>query len=394
MPPEIQAGRVTEARLRVVAPLYGGFFVLGIATVMLGVLLPGIAAQHHLSDSQSGILLTTQFTASACGALFVRRRFAHTLVRGYLLMAAGAAVLSGASPGEALAAIALFSVGLGMAMTSSSLLVGRILPESRGAAMSMLNFSWSLGATVCPLILVRLNARMSLREICVWLAILSTALGLTLIPAVAASGRPAAAGIPGTASDRRSWIPIVLFSALGFLYVGTESTLGGWMTTYAARTLHWTAAGNNLAAACFWAALLVGRGITPLVLKAVSEMRLYRCAIAGTLAGILLLLEAHGPLALLTGACCTGLMLGPIFPLTVSLLIDRAADSSNGGWVFAIAGFGSAAFPWAAGAVSSAASSLRIGLLVTVASAAGMLLLALQLSPLRRGRLAAAAVRG
>lgn len=388
MSPDTQAGSAAEGRLRVVVPLFGGFLFLGIATVMLGVLLPGIASQYHLSDSQSGILLTTQFTASACGALFVRRRFAHTLVGGYLLMAAGAAVLAGASPMEAFAAIALFSLGLGMAMTSSSLLVGRIFCRSRGSAMSILNFSWSLGATLCPLILVRLGARFSLRELCVSLAFLSAALGLALFPAVSASGGPPAPTAAVAAAERNR-MPILLFSALAFLYVGTESTLGGWMTTYAARTLHWSVAGNNVVAACFWAAILVGRGITPLVLKFASELRVHRCAIAGALAGILLLLEGHGPVTLVTGACCTGLMLGPIFPLTVSLFIDRAGDSGNVGWVFAIAGFGAAVFPWAAGVASSAAHSLRIGLLATAVSTAGMLLLALRLSPSRRRQLAA-----
>ncbi len=383
MSPDAQTGSAADGRLRVVVPLFGGFFFLGITTVMLGVLLPGIAAQHHLTDSQSGILLTTQFTASACGALFVRRRFAHTLVRGYLVMAAGAAMLAGASPLEALAAIALFSLGLGMALTSSSLLVGRIFYRSRGAAMSILNFSWSLGATVCPLILVGLNARFSLRELCVSLAFLSAALGLALFPAASAPGSTPAPTAAGAAGER-NWMPIVLFSALGFLYVGTEATLGGWMTTYAARTLHWSVAGNNVAAACFWAAILVGRGITPLVLKFASEVRVHRCAIAGALAGICILLAGHGPVTLLAGACCTGLMLGPIFPLTISLFIDRAGDSGNVGWVFAIAGFGAAAFPWAAGAVSTAAHSLRIGLLATAVSTVGMLLLAVRLSPSRR----------
>jgi fucose permease len=255
-----------------------------------------------------------------------------------------------------------------------------------------LNFSWSIGATLCPLILVRLGSRFSLRELCVSLAVLSAALGLALVPAVSASDRPPAPAAAAPAGEQ-SWIPILLFSILAFLYVGTESTLGGWMTTYAARTLHWSAAGNNLVAACFWGAILVGRGITPLILKFASEILLHRCAIAGAFAGILLLLGAHGQLTLLTGACCTGLMLGPIFPLTVSLFIDRAGDSANVGWVFAIAGFGAGAFPWVAGAVSSAAHSLRIGLLVTLVGAAGMLLLALQLSPPRHRQLAAAPVR-
>lgn len=384
MLPDHPSGDAAIHPSRVVVPLFVGFLFLGVATVMLGVLLPGIATQHHLSDSQSGILLTTQFTASACGALFVRRRFARTMLRGYLLMAAGAALLAIAQPPVALAAIAVFSLGLGMAMTSSSLLVGQIFSRSRGSAMSILNFCWSIGATLCPIVLARLAGRLSLTGLCFSLALLSVGFCLALVPALSISCP--APSHPQRADRASSWMPILIFAALAFLYVGAESTLGGWMTTYAARTLRWNTGADNLSVACFWGAILVGRGVTPLVLRFVNESRLHRIAIVGASLSILILLGAHSPLTLIAGACCTGLMLGPVFPLTVSLFIERAGDSTNVGWVFAIAGFGGAAFPWAAGLLSSMTHSLRVGLLVTLAAALGMLLLAIEASSLRRRR--------
>ncbi len=387
-----RAGSAAERPVRVVFPLYFAFLFTGIATVLLGVMLPRIAAQHQLSDSQSGALLTTQFAASACGALFVRRHFARTLLRGYLLMAAGAACIALAPAPEAIVPIAIFALGLGMAMTSSSLLVGQIFCDSRGSAMSILNFCWSIGATLCPIILARLPQQFSLTDLCFSLAGLSAAFFLLLLPALSISA--AATADPVTGSTRGSWTPIVLFAAVAFLYVGAEATLGGWMTTYAARILRWNGGDRNLSAACFWGAILVGRGVTPLFLKVLSERRLHRIAIAGALVGIVILLDAHSPLTLLAGACCAGLMLGPVFPLTISLFIGSVERSANMGWVFAIAGFGGAAFPWAAGVLSSSTHSLRMGLLVTLIAAAGMLLITLQMSPMGRRRLAAAPVQG
>lgn len=391
MLPDDHARPAAEHPVRMVFPLYFAFLFTGIATVLLGVVLPRIAVQHQLSDSQSGILLTTQFAASACGALFVRRHFARTLLRGYLLMAAGAACLALAPAPEAIAAIAIFALGLGMAMTSSSLLVGQIFCDSRGSAMSILNFCWSIGATLCPIILARLPGRFSLVDLCFSLAVLSAAFCLLLLPTLSIS--TSAASVPATVVNPSSWMPILLFAALGFLYVGAEATLGGWMTTYAARILRWNVGGSSVSAACFWGAILVGRGVTPLFLRFLSEQRLHRLAIVGSLVGILILLDAHRPFTLLAGACCAGLMMGPIFPLTVSLFIGRVGKSANMGWVFALAGFGGAAFPWAAGVLSSTAHSLRVGLLVTLIAAAGMLFLTLQISPFRRRQLAASPVQ-
>jgi MFS family permease len=113
-------------------PLYVGFFYTGATTVMLGAMLPRIAGLHHLKDSQSGALLLSQFAASACGALLVRRQFGNTLRRGYLLMAGGALALMLIPPAWAAVALVLFGLGLGMAMTSTSMLVTQLFPDARG----------------------------------------------------------------------------------------------------------------------------------------------------------------------------------------------------------------------------------------------------------------------
>jgi len=387
-----------RARVAAIAPLYAGFFFCGAATVLLGLLLPRVAALYHLSDSQCGALLTVQFGASASGALFVRRRYMETLVGGYVLVAVGALPLLLGDAAVAIPAIAVFGLGLGMAMTSTSLLIGRFFPDGCGSALSLLNFFWSLGATLCPLLVAPLPARFPLAEVAAPVAVLATvfAVAVAALPAAGSDSAhvPSAADPHLTAHRSGAPLPILaLFATIAFLYVGAESTVGGWMSTYAGRALPWSFSRGNLAAGCFWAMLLLGRGITPFLLHFVAEARLHRLSIAGTMAGVLLLVMAHSPFTLMAGAACTGLALAPVFPLTLSLFLGRAGEAPNAGWVFAAAGYGGMVFPLLTGLISSGAHSLRVGLLAALAAAAGMLLLAFRLTAARPAALDPAPAR-
>jgi fucose permease len=365
--------------------LYAGFLLTGALTVLPGVLLPRVAAMDHLRDVQSGTLLLTQFAASACGALFVRRHFAHTVVWGYLLISMGALVLPFVHGIFALPAIATFGLGLGMAMTSTSLLVGRLFPNSRAAALSLLNFCWSAGAVVCPLAVARMAGTFSLSLLCVPVALLSGVfVAVPLLHKFASPHAEERKHRPQTGN--RIPAAIVQFAAIGFLYVGVEATVGGWISTYTVRVTLWKFAGGNLAAACFWGAVLLGRGFAPVLLRRIPEQKLHTLATFLASMGIVLLLAAHDPWMLMAGACCTGVALAPIFPLTISLFIGRG-ETAHAGWVFAIAGFGGAVIPWLTGLVSTAAHSLRAGLLVALFAALAMLLLTLHTGAAARSHL-------
>jgi FHS family glucose/mannose:H+ symporter-like MFS transporter len=374
--PGSRRGAVPSPSLRwAIAWLYAGFLFTGALTVLLGLMLPRIAMLHHLTDSESGALLLIQFAASACGALLVRRHFERTLLRGYALIAIGAGLLMLGPVTWAPLGIGMGGLGLGIAMTSTSMLVGRIFPQSRGSALSLLNLCWSIGAFVCPVLVARLPGHFSVDALCAPVAALGVAFAVVLwlkgLSLIAAEPPPASSSI-----KTRSGM-IVLFAAIGFLYVGTEAGLGGWMSTYASRAIAWNFTRSNLAAACFWGALLLGRALAPLALRIVSEVRLYLGLMGGASIGIVLLVEAHSPVVLLAGACCAGLALAPIFPLTISLFLAQAGETKNAGWVFAIAGFGGAVLPWMTGVVSAGTHSLRMGLMVSLAADLAMLLLAL-----------------
>lgn len=356
-------------------PIYAGLIYIGAAMVLLGVLLPRIALLHHLSDNESGLLLMAEFAATATGGLVVRGRLAHVVVGGYVLVSAGLWAAVNLADNAAVLGIGAAGLGLGMVMTATNLLVCRMFPHSRGAALSVLNFVWSVGATFCPVVIAQLPAGLSLRSICGLLAAISTICAIFVSPAAFRAMRLAPAQeLKGGRAKVRT---IVVASTIAFLYVGTEATLGGWMSTYAGRSVSWGLIDSEIAAAWFWGALLLGRGIAPFVLQVASESKMHLFSIVGAGAGVLLIVSAHSPAQLLIGAGMAGFGLAPVFPLTISLFMRQAAESKDASWVLGLAGFGGAILPWLAGAISSLTQSLRAGLMVAIAAISGMSLLTL-----------------
>ncbi len=371
----MQTSSALQIRTRVsIILLYVGFLTTGAMTVLLGTALPRIATEFHLTDSQSGLLLMAMFASSSSGALFVRRRFRLTLGAGYLMIPVAGCMLAVAPRQLGLAAIVLFGLGLGMAMTSTSMLVGRMYPGRRGAALSFLNFCWSIGSTLCPLWIAKLHGNVTAPELGIAVALVAGP--FAILPLIGAFEAPVNAISKHKHLDT-AISTVVLFAAAGFLYVGMETSVGNWMTTYGVRVVSWSFTDSSLATACFWGALLAGRGLAPLVLYRMRDAQLFRLAVFSLVGGLLLLVSAHTPWALLAGAVWAGLSLGPIYPLVLALFMERAGESKHTGWIFTLSGFGGAVLSWMTGVVSSAAHSLRVGLSVPVLGACLLVVLML-----------------
>ena len=360
-----------RTRTGVLEPLlHLGFALTGVGTVLLGSILPRLSAQWHLRDKDAGLLLLVQFATSASGSLLVRRNLWKTLSCGYGLVAAGGVGIFFLQQ-RSLPAFAVFGLGLGLAMTSTNMLIGRRYPERMGAALAFLNFSWSAGAVACPLLVAQFLRHAQGRSAFGLLGMLVAP--FALLPLFANRGLFAGPinQRPSPARSKEA-ATIVYFAMLAFLYVGVEASVGNWMSSYASRIVAWNFADSSLAVAIFWAALVLGRAITPAMLLIVTEQRLYRLSILAAIGGISLLLAAHHPATLLLGSALTGLSLAPLFPLTLSLFLAEIGHSLNAGWVFAVAGLGGAVLSWLTGFVSSDIGSLRIGLTVPAAAAVVM----------------------
>lgn len=347
--------------------------------VLLGAILPRFSEQLGLNDAQAGLLLMTQFVASAVAALFVRRHLWRTLRRGYWLQAIAALGVVLAPPRLLPEVFGLLGFSLGLLMTTTTLLIGRISTVRRGSALAILNVYWSLGAVLGPALVSRLPSTVNSRYTYIPAAILCLFAALTLYRNM--QGLPPAAG-PTPPAARPLLRLIIYSSAVAFLYVGVESALGNWITTYLHRDMASSFERSSLSLGCFWAALLLGRLLTPLILRTIREATLCVGASAVSAAAVVSMLFAQSALPFLFEIFIAGLALAPLYPLILSAFLTTAGDTPHAGWVFTMAGCGGGIVSWLTGEVSTHIGSLRWGLFVP-ATAAVLLLL---LTALRRGR--------
>jgi MFS transporter, FHS family, glucose/mannose:H+ symporter len=358
-----------------VAWMHVGFALTGIGTTLLGCILPALSLAWHLNDRQAGILFAAQFTGSSSGALLVRKDFSRSLFRGYLLLIPSAIAVTFFSGLIAAPLFVIFGLGLGLTITSTSMLIGSASLPNRGAALSVLNAVWGSGAALSPLIASVWVKRWP--PVGVFL-LLAMALMITFL-FIIGKDRAAFVRLPANPPEQSighiQLRSVSIFAVIGFLYVGTEVSISGWMMTYVGRLPISSQAWAPIATCCFWVALLCGRTLVPVVVRWLAEAQLLGSSIVVAFLGAVLLLLSRVPAAIVLSATLAGLMLAPVFPLILAKVLALGRGSPKTKWVFAISGMGGAVLPWITGELSAHTGSLRIGMLVPVVALGTMVIL-------------------
>lgn len=349
------------------ALVYAGFTATGVSLALPGALMPWLLNHWSLQDSQAGLLLFLFFIGGTAGALLSRGSLRWSIVRGAVCTALGAAWLPFASRHTAYAAILLYGLGLGITMTSISLLQSRRWVAECAAEMTRLNLLWAIGACTGPWLVLHDGVLDGAHARDVLLVI---AAAFALFAALTAAFEQDPPSPQSPASDTRSRllaapIPLLL---LVFCITGVESSSGGWLATYSQRSGH--SLGITIGApTCFWAGLLISRLMH-------SSVRISRAAkgflltwnlVAMAAAVVSLILFRAGPV-MFAAAFIVGFAIGPVYPLLLALVFEH----DGGNMIFVIAGFGAASLPFLTGALSTAAGSLRSGLMVPAAAAVAM----------------------
>jgi FHS family glucose/mannose:H+ symporter-like MFS transporter len=371
------------------ALLAAGFALTGIPTVIIGPILPLFISRWSLSDTQAGLFFTVQFFAALCGvwistALTSWRGYRPSLVIGYIITGAGLAMLNAPTHVLALVATAAFGVGYGLVVPPTNLSAA----EAGGAGMvSLLNFAWGIGAVGCsPLILLALRNHF-LSAFLYIVAFCASVLAVCFFFVSFPHEGPATPAAESTSPDREPALAITIaISALFFFYVGTETSIGGWAAEDTKRLVGHATSLTTTAPLFFYAGLMLGRGIVPLILKRIGELRVVLTAIGLVILGVGLILAAHSPRTAIEGFAISGLGCSSIYPIYIAWFSRwyGAAARRLGGVVFSMASLGAAAMPWLVGFVSTQTRSLRVGLLVPLVECIVMLGL---LAMLRRKRL-------
>lgn len=354
--------------------IHAGFVLVGIVTTLLGVIMPALAARLNLNDAQSGALFTAQFAGSLLGTLaagFLWRRFGFLtiLFAGLTAMTVGVFGLGWANWQTVAPCIFLNGVGIGLTIPTSNLLVARLNPERQAAALNILNFAWGGGALLSPTVFGLLGTQpdIGLPAGLLAVSLLSTAFCFLLFSLF--SIHPVASANSETsilqANELKIWrTPFaVAIAVLLFFYVGTESSLGGWISAYslrlaAAETTLWTTA--TLA---FWISFLLGRLFAPLGLRRLKAPVYVLFCLSIAALGVFFLLATAQTVFVTIGVIFAGFGLAPVFPTVLAEFTGRFGERATrpANWLFVAGSFGGASITWSVGFLSNAFGSLRAG---------------------------------
>lgn len=347
--------------------LYAVFGLSGIATVLLGVILPQIGAHGSFRDADAGRLLAVQFTGQLIGALLVAGKPRKLLLTGILVAAICAGCLP-AFPGFTPELLFGYGIGLGLLMTATNILVGLSAGGAeRASRLELLNTFWPVGAAICPWFAVAL--RSATHPLLPYAAVAAGFVGLFVPLLLSSRGITFECEHPVAQAQSNSVARLIVCCALALLAVGVESAIAGWLTTFGSRYLSVLGVVPWLPT-LFWGGLLVGR------LAASRALLSVRPAVYGGLStglgiamALVLAASRSAPLMCLA-ACCCAFCFGPLYPMVLA----RSVHLRGKNFVFFSAGVGSALVPWTVGRTSMWTGSLRGAMLVAPAGAVLLLL--------------------
>jgi len=372
-----------------IAIVYLAFAATGVGMALPGSVLPALLVRWSLADSQAGLLFFLGWLGSSLGALLVHRVRTRSVGYGSFLIALGALGMAyGVDQFRwtCFGWMAIFGLGLGTTMTSISLLQAGRHFERRGAELNRLNLVWSIGACTCPTLAAHSLRVTDVRTIFSVVAFFFAMVGMWAVtmerdPVTSACSKRNDGGNFSFKRIRNLALWPLSLVVVIFLPTGIESSMGGWIAAYVQRTQQ-TITTTVTAGTCFWVGLMLSRLLSSTVLLVRRSERLVLMqSLCTVVLGTLLLIASTASLGILPGVFLVGFGLGPVYPLLLAIALQYSENTI----IFFVAGLGSAFLPWLTGIVSSATSSLRIGLAVPFAASLLMLVLGLRQIVIEKG---------
>jgi len=373
--------RTTSNPTGLLTILFIGFILSGIATTIVGPMLPVFISKWSLDDGQAGLFSSVQFLAALVGtvlsgAWMAWRGYRPSLVAGYAFIGYGLATLNASTHVNALAATAAFGLGYGLITPGTNLYVAEAGGARSASLLNLLNFTWGVGAMACsPLIAMALRNN-RLYGLLMSYAIFGGLLAFALLFARFGTEKHVKPIAPTEAAPMRVGRGLTIaLATLFFIYVCMETSIGVWSAEYSRRIANGITNMTTLAPMFFYAGLTAGRGLAPLVLLSVSETPLVLGALSLTALGTTVLIFSTTLKVAIAGVFFAGLGCASIYPIYIAWLSRWYGAQARriGGFLFALASLGGSAGPCLVGTVSKFSGSLRVGFLVPLLSALLML---------------------
>ncbi len=358
----IEPVSTNRTRLYVTIGYYAVFVALGLTTAALGPTLTDLAANTHTTLSQ----ISVSFTAHALGyligsffggRLYDRRSGNPIMGAMLLLMALSVALVPVISVLWALIVVLLL-VGAfeGASDVGGNTLLVWLHGEKVGPFMNAMHFFFGVGAFLSPVVIARVYTAGGGITWAYWtLALLIVPIAAAVLrlpsPSSPAGERTAPDEQSATALRRTSAVLVALIASFFFLYVGVESSFGGWIATYAKTTGLGDATTAAYLTSAFWGALTLGR-LVSIPLAARFRLRALLWAdLVGCLLSVLVVIAWPGvPAALWIGTFGAGFSMASIFPTMISFAgRHMTTTGKTTAWFFVGASSGGMVIPWLIG---------------------------------------------
>lgn len=365
------------------------FLLSGIATVLIGQVLPHLTSRFALNDLQAGYFFPAQFAGSLTGTLLTNwlgrsGRLIPASAAGGILMAVGILMMDLASYQAVLVGFLVNGLGIGLTLPAINVLILERDPARSASNLAFLNFFWGVGAIISkPYVdLTATGSRLGLTTVLLAVPLLISSVALFFAPAKAEARVQ-------KASERTSELSPIwtnpmawAIAAFNFIHVGFESGMGGWLTTYTGRVETTQAIQFFSPTFLFFLFFVAGRGISPLFFRYLDENKVLMTSLLVIFGGLVITLLAADLFVLGLGASICGVGTSAIFPTNVSRFSKTfGPDAMRRATPLFICGtLGATVVTWLIGFLSNYSGSLRSGMAVLAVSILLLIMLQIGLS--------------
>ena len=349
-----------------------GFFSFGLLWAAIGPLLAQFADRNGTNLATIGGIYSTVFLGAVSaqiilGPLTDRWGQLRTLTFSLLTLALGIAGVS-FSTWLPLTFFLAFLAGLGQGLTnlSGNVMIGQIYKEKSVSAVNLINVFFGIGAFIGPLLV---SAALHLWKNgfpALWFSTLLMAV-VAMIFLLGYFNEPVGAQNQSDTQTKEKRIHISPFlwslGAMLLLYVGAESAMGGWATTYMLKTTALNIEIAALVASGFWLAITLGRISGTLLGSHLSAKRILTLCLLVLSFGTILFLVSYGQTALsIVAIFLIGLGMGAIYPTGMAMMTSTYPNNAGkaASLITAMGAVGGMVLPWLQGVVMENAS-IRAG---------------------------------
>src|SRR5271167_2957841 len=155
--------------------LHLSFILIGVITTLLGPILPSFSRHWSLTDAQAGFFFTAQYFGSTLGVILTsvflpRFGFSKVSAAGFAAFFVGFAFLGLGPWVISSLMLGMNGFGYGLSNPAINLRATQLPSKNTAAAVTFLNFSWSIGAVLCPFLVGALIPAIHLRGFSLLLA--------------------------------------------------------------------------------------------------------------------------------------------------------------------------------------------------------------------------------